>query len=371
MRINTNISALNSFRNLSETNTAVASSMQKLSSGFRINRAADDAAGLGIANKLRSDIRSMTQANRNAEQANSVLQIAEGATGSIQKMLERMKELATQSGSDSVDADGRTRINEEFTNLKNEIQRTAETTKFQGKALLDNTFGNSVAAGSTALAGASVVNDVKIAGAAAGSYTLSNSAAGKLELTNGSVTQQVTLSASGKQTANFSQFGISVDLEAGYDNTTTGNTLGNVTVSQGSGGGSFLISASGDYNNDDVISLDAINFNTTGSGSLELDGDVSDVTNARTMMTTIDNAMKKVNTALGQIGAKQNRIENAMSNLKTSIQNFSAAESVIRDVDMAEEMTKFSKNNILAQAGQAMLAQANQSSQGVLQLLRG
>ena len=163
MRINTNVSALNAFRNLSETNNAVAGSMQKLSSGFRINRAADDAAGLGIANKLRGDIRSMTQANRNAEQANSVLSIAEGATGSTQKMLERMKELATQAASDSVDDAGRTRISEEFTALRSEIQRTADTTKFQGKTLVDGNFGASVSTAiSTALGSGNVFNDAKI-----------------------------------------------------------------------------------------------------------------------------------------------------------------------------------------------------------------
>lgn len=370
MRINTNVSALNSYKNLSETNASVSKSMEKLSSGFRINRASDDAAGLGIANKLRGDIRAMTQASRNAEQANSVLQITEGATGSIQKMLERMKELAAQSASDSVDSAGRSRINEEFTALRSEIGRTVDTTKFQGKKLLDGSFGNTVNASSTAIASGTVFNDVKISGAGAGSYTLTNSAAGKLELTNGSVTQSVSLSASGKQTVNFSTFGISVDVGASYNNAATqAAAAGNITVAQGSGGGSFLVSASGDYTGADKIDLAKIDISTAG---LSLDSaDLSTLDGARTALGTLDAAMNTVNTTLGSIGALQNRIENATSNLKTSIQNYSAAESVIRDVDMAEEMTKFSKSNILAQAGTAMLAQANQSAQGVLQLLRG
>ena len=282
MRINTNIGALNAYRNLSETNNAVASSMQKLSSGFRINKAGDDAAGLGIANKLRADTRAMTQASKNAEQANSVLQIAEGATGSIQKMLERMKELATQAGSDSVDDGGRSRIKAEYDELVGEIGRTVSTTKFQGKFLLDGTAG---------------------------------------------------------------------DLQ-------------------------FLVSSSGDYAGKDLLTVSAIDL-TAGATGLGLDAVVFAAPTAtttaewRTALTTIDAAMDKVNTVLGDIGATQNRVEFAQSNIKTSIQNFSAAESVIRDLDMAEEMTKFSKNNILAQAGTAMLAQANQSAQGVLQLLRG
>jgi flagellin len=371
MRINTNVSALTAGRNLANTNADVSRSMEKLSSGFRINRAADDAAGLGIANKLRADIRSMTQANRNAEQANSLLQIAEGATGSIQKMLERMKELATQAASDSVDADGRTRINAEFTALRSEISRTVDTTKFQGKKLLDNSFGNTVDTGSTALAGGSVVHNVALSGAKAGSFTLTNGAAGELTLTDGSVTQTLTLSASGKQTANFSQFGISVELEAGYDNTANTNTVGNITVAQGSGGGSFLVSSSGDYTGQDLVSLSSLDLRTSAT-ALNLDASsLTTTTSARSALTVIDTAMGTVNTAIGSIGAAQNRIEYAMSNLKTAIVNNSAAESVIRDVDMAEEMAKFSKNNILAQAGTAMLAQANQSAQGVLQLLRG
>src|SRR4051812_34123753 len=150
MRVNTNVAAIQANRNLQNTNAAVSSSMQKLSSGFRINRAADDAAGLGIANKFRSDIRSLNQAASNAEQANSLLSIAEGATGNVQKMLERMKELATQAASDSVDDAGRTRIQSEFTALRSEIGRTIDTTKFQGKKLLNGSFGNTVSSSSTA-----------------------------------------------------------------------------------------------------------------------------------------------------------------------------------------------------------------------------
>ena len=137
MRINTNISSLATQRTLSQTESAVSKSMQKLSSGFRINRASDDAAGLGIANKLRAETRAMTQASRNAEQANSLLQISEGSVSSVQNILERMKELATQSASDNVDTNARLRINKEFTDLRTEITRTVQTTKFQGNTLID------------------------------------------------------------------------------------------------------------------------------------------------------------------------------------------------------------------------------------------
>jgi flagellin len=373
MRINTNVSAINSQRILGKTSNELNSSMAKLSSGFRINRAADDAAGLGIANKLRADNRSMVQASRNAEQANSVLQIMEGATGSIQTMLERMKELATQAGSDNVDDAARTRINNEFTALRTEIGRTIDTTKFQGKKLLNNTFGNTVVTGSsTALASGTTFQEVKTSGTSAALYTLSNTAAGVLSLTNGTVTQTAAAGSVGQQTVNFSQFGISVTTTSSYNNAATAAVQnGTISVSQGSGGGEFLVSSSGDYTGSDKLTLTAVDLQTS-AGALALDDDaLTSAALARTALTALDTAISRVSTVLGDIGAKQNQIEYALDNIKTTIQNYSAAESVVRDLDMADEMTKFSKNQILSQAGTAMLAQANQMGQGILQLLRG
>lgn len=274
MRINTNISALSAARNLTNTQNAVAASTQKLSSGFRITRAADDAAGLGTANVLRSDIRAYNQATRNAEQANSVYSIAEGAASSVQTMLERMKELATQAASDTVDSNGRGRINDEFTQLAAEIDRTVSGTKFQGGALLDGTYS-----------------------------------------------------------------------------------------------ATFLVGASGDYTGNDTLAVDGskmdLSTTTLGVGSSTVDT----LANSQSALTALDTAIGKVNSALGYIGASQSRMENAVANLKTTVQNYSAAESTIRDVDMADEMVTFSKNNILAQAGTAILAQANQAGQGILKLL--
>jgi flagellin len=369
MRVNTNVAAISANRNLQSTNKDVASSMQKLSSGFRINRAADDAAGLGIANKFRSDVRSLNQAASNAEQANSLLQIAEGATSNVQKMLERMKELATQSASDSVDDAGRSRIQSEFTALRSEIGRTIDTTKFQGKKLLNGSFGNTVSTSSTAF-GAGNVQEIAIAGGAAGNYTLGNTDAGTLTLTNGTTTQAVAVSGSGAKSVDFSQFGISITLQGDYDNTSASQVSGNITVSTGSNGsGTFMVSSSSNYTGQDNVNLDQIDLQAT---TLGIDtSSLATLSGAQSALTSLDTAMGKVATALGNIGAAQNRIEYAIVNAKTTIQNFSAAESVIRDVDMAEEMTKFSKNQILSQAGTAMLAQANQSAQGVLSLLRG
>lgn len=362
MRINTNVSAINASNNLSRVQDAASESMAKLSSGLRINKSGDDAAGLGIANKLHADTRALTQASRNAEQANALLSIADGATSTIQKMLERIKELATQSASDNTDAAGRTRIQSEFTALTAEITRTVNTTKFQGSALINGSFG--ATASGTALTTAAGVQAVNLSGAAADTYTLTN-ASGVVTLadTNGH-SQSLTPTATTIQTLNFSSLGISIDT----NNTVTAAGLSGKTIIVTAGTGSFMVGSSGAYTSNDNIQLNAINLDLT---TLGISGDnLSSASAAKTALTNIDTALGVVATAQGSIGASQNRVGYAQDNLKSSIANYTAAESVIRDVDMAAEMTQFSKNNVLAQAGTAMLAQANQSGQSVLKLLQ-
>jgi flagellin len=366
MRINTNVSALNAQRQLSLTNASVNQAITRLSSGFRINRAADDAAGLGIANKLRGDIRSMTQAARNGDQANSLAQIAEGAVSGVQKLLERMKELATQANSATADTDARTRLQAEWNALVAEVGRTAVTTQFGSTKLINGGFGTSVSGG-TALT-TSGVHAVASSGASAGTYTLSV-VAGVAQITANGITQTLT-DAGGKQTLNFSQFGISIQTAYGY----AANALHDATVIVSGDGGSFMISSSGSYGGSDLISFSSVDMRTgfhDGSG-LNIDSLTLDtMLNAQTALSRIDTAIGKVSAALGSIGAFQNRVENSVANLRAAIENLSASESVIRDLDMAAEMTVFSRNQILQQAGTAMLAQANQSSQSILQLLRG
>ena len=364
MRINTNVSALRAHHNLTRVNEEVSKSMAKLSSGFRITRAGDDAAGLGIANVLRADIRALGQAARNSEQAGSVLGIAEGATGTIQKMLERMKELAAQAASDSVDSAGRSRITNEYQALRNEIDRTVSTVKFQGNTLLNGAFGATINSASTALATTTGVYDIKLSGASTGAYTLS-SAGSVVTLTNGSVSQTLGVTAATKQTLNFSSLGITVETTSAVGAATL---AGNVTV--GGGAGTFLVSSSGQYSGNDAITITGSQLNLT-STSLTIATDPTTLANAQTALSQIDVAITNANVAIGVIGALQSRIETATENVRTSIQNFSAAESTIRDLDMAAEMTTFSKNQILQQAGTAMLAQANAAGQNVLTLLRG
>ena len=365
MRINTDLAGMNAQRNVARNEVALERAIARLSSGLRITRAADDAAGLGIANVVRGDIRTMSQAARNAEQANAVLGIAEGAITSIGGMLERMKELAAQAASDSTDSAGRTRITDEYQALRNEIDRTVSTTKFRDITLLNGSFGSTVNSSSTALATATHgVQAVKLSGAVTGAFTL-NSGGSVATLTNGSVSQTLGLTAGSRQTLNFSSIGISIDTSASVG----AATLQGANITVGAGSGTFLVGA-GDYANTGSITITGSDFDLDAT-TLGISTDPSSLANAQTSLTQIDTAIAAVNTALGKVGALQNRIENATSNLKTAVQNFSAAESTIRDLDMAEEMTRFSKNQILSQAGTAMLAQANQLPQGILQLLRG
>jgi flagellin len=373
MDINTNVSAMQAAANLNKTQNAIASSTEKLSSGFRINSAADDAAGLGIANKLDSDVGAYQQASRNASQANSIYNIAEGAATSIQGMLSQMKQLAAEAASDTVDSNGRTAINQEYTALSAEIDRTVATTTFQGQTLLNGSFGATVDSASTALSVATAgVYDVQLTGAQLGSYTIAE-AAGKAVMNNGStdstgatIYQTLAVTSGANQTLNFSQFGITVDTNSSVGATTLNGT--NITV--GGGSGTFLVGASGQYTTNDTLSIAGSSFDL-GTSSLGIGGtSVDTLANAQTALASLDTAITAVNATLGTIGAGQNRLTNAISNLGTTVQNYQAAEGTIKDVDMATEMVSFSTNQILAQAGTAMLAQANQAGSSVLKLLQ-
>ena len=367
MRINTNVSALNTQRVLGQTNAAVSKQIGRLSSGFRINSAADDAAGLGIANKLRSDVRAMKQASRNAEQANSLLQVAEGATQTISSILDRMKELAVQSASDNVNDTDRGLIQKEFAQLQSEVKRTVDTTTFQGKTLLNNSLGNSVTGGSvdTDTTG---VQAISIAGTSTGTYTIDQSTT-SITMSSGGKSQTLTGVAAGQQTLNFDLFGVSIETDGAF--TVAGDELdGNITV--GGGNTQFVVSVSGDAAGNDAITLGALDLRDTtlGNGTKLNAWSLSSKTNAQTALTNIDHAIGQISEAFGTIGAALNRVGYATENVNTAIQNFSAAESTIRDADMAMEMTELSRVQILQQAGTAMLAQANQAPQSVLQLLR-
>ena len=270
MIVQHNISALNANRQVGINQTGTSKAMEKLSSGFRINRAGDDAAGLSISEKMRGQIKGLNQATRNAQDGISMIQTAEGALSETHNILQRMRQLAVQSSNDTNAADDRTALQSEVTALVAELDRIAGNTEFNTKPLLD---GN-----------------------------------------------------------------LNVSLQVGAN----ANQIINFTIS----------------------SMNAADLGVDAGLS-----DVDDHTNAQTAITNVNDAIKTVSTQRSNLGAVQNRLEHTIANLGTSAENLTAAESRVRDTDMATEMLEYTKNNILAQASQSMLAQANQRPQSVLQLL--
>ncbi|MBO1264867.1 flagellin Hag [Proteiniclasticum sp. SCR006] len=278
MRINNNIAAMNTYSRLTSAQGAQAKSLEKLSSGLRINRAGDDAAGLAISEKMRGQIGGLNQATRNAQDGISLIQTAEGGLNETHSILQRMRELTVQSANDTNTDEDRLNIQDEFDQLAKEITRVATTTQFNGKALLDGTASVSLQIGANA--------------------------------------------------------GQSMSLAIGAMDATT--------LAVGTGA-----------NETDTVGLDI------STASADFDA----------ALTAIDTAIGTVSSERSKLGATQNRLDHTINNLTTTSENLSAAESRIRDVDMAKEMMEFTKNNILNQASTAMLAQANQMPQGVLQLL--
>ncbi|WP_069386619.1 flagellin [Cellulosimicrobium cellulans] len=271
--VNTNVSALNTYRNLTTTQASQSKSLEKLSSGLRINRAADDAAGLSIAEGLRAQVNGYAVAARNAQDGISVVQTAEGALGEAQSILQRMRDLSVQAANDTNNADARTAIKSEIDELKGELDRIVDSTNFNGTNLLD-----------------AAATDLSV--------------------------------------------------QVGAEGTGDGNTI---TI---------------DLTTNDLETI-----------LTPLTLTVDTAANAQAAIELVDTALTAVSTARSDLGATQNRLEYAISNINVAAENLTSAESRIRDVDMAKEMMNYSRTNILAQAGTAMLAQANQSTAGVLQLL--
>lgn len=271
MVVQHNITAMNSNRQLGITTGIQAKSSEKLSSGYKINRAADDAAGLAISEKMRRQVKGLTQASANAQDGISVVQTAEGALNEVHEMLQRMNELATKAANDTLQSTDRSYIQSEITQLATEITRTATATEFNNQQLLDGSF--------------------------------------------------------------------------------TGKNL--------------QVGSETDAQNQILVSIGSMSATTIGVNAL----DVSSHDLSKAAITSIKTALNTVSEQRSNLGAVQNRLEHTIKNLDNVVENTQAAESQIRDTDMATEMVKYSNNNILAQAGQSMLAQANQSNQGVLSLL--
>ncbi|WP_409252007.1 flagellin [Bacillus sp. SCS-153A] len=394
MRINHNIAALNTYRQLNSASTAQSKSMEKLSSGLRINRAGDDAAGLSISEKMRGQIRGLEQAGRNAQDGISMIQTAEGALNETHDILQRMRELSVQGSNDTNNADDREAIGEELLQLKDEIDRISKTTEFNGKKLLNGDLSATQSGGTakvgTALAttAAATISKIDVSGALGSeTYTFADATGGDLTLTRSDgVSQTISLDASigadGTMTLDFSQLGVKLEItgdttKAAADIAADLDTLDITTGANASA--SFAIGSNGTNDEKLAVSFSKMDTTTLGSGvgvniSDKVTGAASaivdDKAKADALTAVLDDAIKDVSKQRSTLGAAQNRLEHTINNLGTSAENLTAAESRVRDVDMAKEMMNQTKNSILSQAAQAMLAQANQQPQGVLQLLR-
>ena len=356
MRINTNVAALNSYNQLKQTNSNMEKSLERLSSGSRINRAADDAAGLAISEKMNSQVKGLAQAQRNAQDSISMIQTAEGALKETHSILQRMRELSVQAANDSnTDAD-RTEIQKEVDQLRDEITRIADTTEFNTKKLLNGDLNKQTSVATTsdsAVATLAGNGEVRIDGGF--TVTANDNATAGIMVKNdlGEVIARETSNG----TINFGGISFSnsgtVNIEAGVTaaNATENNAL------------TFQIGANGGQDTElGIKNMDSSSLNLTGI-------DVSTQAGAEEAIGILDLSIQETSEERAKLGASQNRLEHTINNLSAAEENLTAAKSRIKDVDMAKEMMNMSKQQILQQAGTAMMAQANQMPQGVLQLL--
>jgi flagellin len=391
----TNTSALNAQRNLGITDMKMGKVLEKLSSGYRINRAADDAAGLGISEKMRAQIRGNTQAIRNANDGISMIQTAEGAMDEVHSILQRMRELSVQAANDTNDAAARTSIGTELIQLRSEIDRIANATQFNGQNLLTASLSGALGGATGAdlvvgdAVGAAVATSISVASSKAGTYTFTSSGAGLLTLTGpGGQAQQISIgaiAALGTQSLNFSQLGITVNLLS-----TAGETAANLITSLTSavndtvvvtGSGAAILQVGANTTAFDTMSISFNDVRATQATGLNLlTAGAVDWTSAATIVASntasqalinqVDAAITTMNTRRADLGASQNRLEHTINSLGVSVENLTASESRIRDADIAALSSQMVSNQILQQAGTAVLSQANQASQSVLKLLQ-
>ncbi len=389
MVVQHNLTAMNSNRMLGVTQTAQAKSTEKLSSGYKINRAADDAAGLSISEKMRKQIRGLTQASANAQDGISAVQTAEGALAEVHDMLQRMNELAVKAANGTNSSDDREYIQNEVDQLVSEINRVSETTKFNETYLLKGETGTTTQYYGPRTGG---LQGTLTKSATAGQYTFEMSAVSNGDKVTWSDGKEYTIgTGTGEKSATDYYADINAQLTTANSATLTGagatGVAGSVvTGTPASGKITFTITQAKNITLPKELSMDLhvgadsastnkINLQITSMSALSLGVDGlevngSDGTKATNSIDTIKEAIQKVSTQRSALGAVQNRLEHTINNLDNVVENTTSAESSIRDTDMASEMVRYSNNNILAQAGQSMLAQANQSNQGVLSLLR-
>jgi flagellin len=395
--INTNVASLNAQRNLNNAQSTLQTSLARLSSGLRINSAGDDAAGLAVSQRLGAQIKSLNQAMRNANDGISMLQTAEGAMDEMQNMLTRMKELGTQAANGTIGSTERGFINTELVELRDEMQDIATRTSFNGQSLLTGSLSTAVDAttetnvGTVVVAGTNTsVSGLDVSRASSGTtFTFTNSGA-DLTLTGGGISQTITvgaIAADSSQTLNFSSLGIKLTVSS-VTGETGANIAGGMTAAAnntiitaaGSGATNLQISSGTAVGTDTVaISFADMRINSSGAAAqittlataLTNFNSSQSEANARTIMSAVDGALDYFSTQRASLGALQNRMQSSVASTAIATENLSAARSRVRDADFAAETSALTRGQILQQAGQAMLAQANALPQGVLQLLRG
>lgn len=397
MRINTNLNAMTALNSATKNTALAGSSMEKLSSGLKINKAADNATGLAISEKMRSQIRGLDQASQNTQDGISVVQTAEGAVEEVGNIVQRMRELAVQSANETNTGSDRAKISEELTQLHEEIDRIAESTQFNGKDLLNGTNTVRVENGhKIEQAGAASNANNKVTIEVQDGFDFDDLEADDLKVKINN--QQISIVKAG------TKYGVSATNIDG----TTVKQGGVITITDNNGKSiKFTVTDAGglDLQNETLLGKkEATTENISGKEiSLQVGANTSDsqtlkvkIENVSTkslglngdtitqmskegakgtkasndMIKSLDKALERVNTSRANLGAMQNRLETTASNLTTSNENLTAAESRIRDVDVAEEMMNLSKLNLINQAAQAMMSQAKSQPEGVMQLLR-
>lgn len=381
-RIATNVASLNTQRWLSVANAGMSKALERLSSGYKINKAADDAAGIAIATKLNVKAASVSKAIDNGNQAIAMLQTAESGIDQIKNILTRLKELATQAASDNVTSEDRTALNTERAQLVDEINKIAQNTKYGSLQLLTGSYDYT---GGTNITSANGIANIDVSSAVTYgttssspvNYTLSVSVSGslvtaKLSYGAGGAGKEQTISfekpaADTTKTVNFTELGIKITFNSNVTNITNNNTVG---VYQTDANLGFQL---GDLDEDyDQISVNIANFTTAAGGLFNglTTGSIDTKSNAQAYLEAIDEAVSDLNEQRGKIGAAQNQISYHVANLEAMYENTRAAESTIKDADFAKEMADFTKFQIVTQSGIAMLAQANQLPQLILSLMR-
>lgn len=373
--------ALNTHRQFAINNENVARSTEKLSSGYRINRAGDDAAGLAISEKMRAQIRGLGMASKNSQDAISLIQTAEGALTETHAILQRMSELATQSSSDTnQNGVDRNSLQSEFSQLSSEIDDIATKTSFNNALLLNGSFGSTAATtvGSEVKVGTANVLSIDFSGFSAGAgqtitFTRPGAAGTAYTATLAGASGGASIIAGVANTAGAQS--ISLDFGSNRKVTITTNASFAQDVLQVAGTDTITFDVTGNTadiqtgaNQGDTMQIQMADMRASALGLGA--SSVATKTGAQSAITAVQTAINTVSSQRATLGSYQNRLQHKISNLDTASENLQAAESRIRDLDMASEMTTFTKNNILVQAATAMLAQANSAPQGVLQLLK-